>query len=145
MYGKKSGEKSEHYCKLICFAKIPNFRGQVCEIKMLTNFSTKQVLPEFWQDWAWDHLWTLHVLSWDSSLTLWLQKKIPTNYCKLTLHAIFMKLLGSLHNILKIFLFLLFFLLNDCGPLEQIFLQKQTFLWLDLTRPRNGSNICTLF
>ena len=29
-------------------------------------------------------------------------KKIPTNYCKLTLHAILTKLIGSLHKILKI-------------------------------------------
>ena len=102
-YSKKSGKKIKKYCKLICFANILNFRGSLCQIKMLTNFSKKLVLPEFW---AWEHLWTLHVFSWDSSLTLW-QQKIPTNYCKLTLHAIFMKLLGSLHNILKIFLFLL--------------------------------------
>ena len=32
-------------------------------------------------------------------------KKIPTNYCELTLHAIFTKLIGSLHNILKIIFF----------------------------------------
>ena len=30
-------------------------------------------------------------------------KKIPTNYCKLTLYAIFTNLIGSLHNILQIF------------------------------------------
>ena len=73
-------------------------------------------------------------------------KKISTNYCELTLHAIFTKLIGSLHNILKIIFFSTkFFLLNYCGRLEQICLQKLTFLWLDLTRPRNGSNIWTLF
>ena len=72
-------------------------------------------------------------------------KKISTNYCELTLHAIFTKLIGSLHNTLKITFFSTKqFLLNYCGRSEQICLRKRTFLWLDLTRPRNGSNIWTL-
>ena len=64
-------------------------------IKMLIYFSTRQVLPEFWQDW------TLRVLTQDSSLTLWQPKKNLTNYCELTLHAIFTKFIGLLHNIQK--------------------------------------------
>ena len=32
-------------------------------------------------------------------------KKIPTNYCKLTLHAIFTNLIGLLHNVLKLIFF----------------------------------------
>ena len=45
------------------FANIANFRGPLCEIKMLTNCSTKQVPHELWQDLAWEHLRTMHVLS----------------------------------------------------------------------------------
>jgi len=56
-------KKKKNYCKLICFANIPNFGGPLCEIKMLTYFSTKQVLHNFWQDWAWEYLRTLHVLT----------------------------------------------------------------------------------
>ena len=106
IYGKKSDKKTvlKRYCKLICFANIPNFQGPLCDIKMLIYFSTKQVLPEFWQDCACQHLWTLQVLSQDSSLTLQ-QQKIPTNYCELILHAIFTKLIGSLHDTLKITFF----------------------------------------
>ena len=77
------------YCKLICLTNIPNFGGPLCEIKMLTYFSTKQVLPEFRQDWAWECLQTLHVLSKDTSLTLW-------------------------HKISKIIFFHQFFILNYC-------------------------------
>ena len=53
----------KNYSKLILFANIPKFRSPLCEIKMLTYFSTKQVLPEYWRDWAWEYLRTLHILS----------------------------------------------------------------------------------
>ena len=41
-------------------------------------------------------------------------KKIPTNYCQLTLHAIFTELIVSLHNILKIIFFSTKFFCSIC-------------------------------
>ena len=56
IFGKKSGKKNPN--------KKGNLFGKHSQFPRATiNFSTKQVLPEFWQDWAWEHLPTLHVLS----------------------------------------------------------------------------------
>ena len=68
-------------------ANIPNFRGPICDIKK--NFlSTKQVFCEFWQNEVCEHFGT--------------PLEILTNYCELTRHALFTKLIGSLNNTLKI-------------------------------------------
>ena len=111
--------KSKNYCQLICFAIIPNCRGSLCDIKMLIYFSKKKVLPEFWRDWACEHLSTLHI--W-AGTPVWPygSQKIPTNYCELTLRAIVKKWIDSLHNTLMITFFLTkFFLLSYCGRSEQ--------------------------
>ena len=72
---KSQAKKFKKLLEANLFYKYSQFWKSLYEIKMLANFSTKQVLPEFWQDSVWEHLWTMHVLSQDSSLTLWQPKK----------------------------------------------------------------------
>ena len=65
---------------------------------MLTNFSTKQVLARM----GFGAPSNTACFELGLQCDLMAAKKIPSNYCELTLHAIFTKLIGSLHNILKI-------------------------------------------
>ena len=147
MYGKKYGKrKSKQILQADLFYKYSQFPRATLWDQNVNLFFNK---TSFTWILARLGLWApLDTARFELGLQfdLMAAKKISTNYCKLTLHAIFTKLIGSLHNTLKITFFSTKqFLLNYCGRLEQICLQKRTFLWLDLTRPRNGSNIWTLF
>ena len=130
------------YCKLICFANIFNFWWPPCVIKMLIYFSKKQVLPEFWQNWAWEHLRTLHIWA-RTPVWPYCSKKISINYCKPTLHAIFTTLIGSPHNILQKNNF--FLQLNNFYSIIVDAWNKFASENKHLTLPQNGSNILTLF
>ena len=94
----------QNYCKLICFVNITNFRGPLeiskCKFfcqqnKFYLNFGEIRLVSIF------GHCTFELGLQFD----LMAAKKNPTDYCKLTLHTIITKLLGSLHNTQEIIFF----------------------------------------
>ena len=91
-------------------ANFLNFWRPLCEIERLIYFFNKTSFT-----WILARLGLgkpLNTACFELGLQfdLMAAKRIPKNYCELTLHAILSKLIGSLHNILKIIFFSITFL-----------------------------------
>ena len=112
---------------------------------MLIHFSTKNSFTWILARLGlWTPLDTSH-FELQLQFDLMAAKKIPTNYCKLTLHAIFTQLIGSFHNTLKITLFQPNNFYSIIVDARNKFPSKNGhFCGSTFTRLQNGSNIWTL-
>ena len=99
IYGKNSGKKKLLQANLFC--KYSQFPGATLWDQNVTLFfnqtSFTWILVRLGLGAPLDTAYFELGLQFDFKAA----KKIPTNYCKWTLHAIFTKLIGSLHNILN--------------------------------------------
>ena len=106
IYDKKSGKKQfqKSIASWFVLQVFPIFKDHFVISKFYLIFQKNKFYLNFGK---------IGLVSTFGLCTFWLglqfdpiaAKPIPTNYCKMTLNAIYTKLIGSLHNTIKIILF----------------------------------------